>query len=155
MKSTVLTDRSPSDGCDDTWNDVWTWISLLEGGGVRVLPSTPATSIEMSQFDDESTLFADGLFGCERRVSASLYCGVCALSNRRGDIMIILSGPASDLCHGIESLDCLDFESIPILLKSGGIVAIHPAIIPKESSMIALTPTALHSDISVLVNGDR
>lgn len=66
------------------------------------------------------------------------------------------SGPANDLCHGIVSVKPPDLavepNCNPSFLKSGGIVAMHPAMIPSASSTIALIDTALYCD--VLVSAD-
>lgn len=114
----------------------------------------------MSQFDDDSTRLADGLPIRGRRMLTSFMASTsCADSNRRGDIMMIFSapwcrggsGPANDLCHGIVSVKSarlgLEPNCSPILLKSGGSIAIQPAMIPSASSTTALIDTALRGDV--------
>jgi hypothetical protein len=140
--------------------NVWTWIFFPAGGGVRPPAVSPATSMSMSQFDDDITLFffTGGLsaHGWVRASLSSFRRASCPFSNssRRGDDMIRLSapryrrsGPVNELCHGMVSVKAVRLElppnGNPIFLKSGGSVAMHPAIMPSASSIIALIAKAL------------
>lgn len=83
-RSTVLAETLLLDGCEDTWMNVWTWISFPDGAGARSSSAAPATSMSMSQLDD-SVRFVDRVL-VRGRISISSFRASCALSNFRGDI---------------------------------------------------------------------